>query len=1407
MSAKDFALAKAKETGQPYELTSARTESSDTWALPTGKWSVNRHGTTVRILRAGVWLPTDATLQFAPDGRVTPKASAVSVTFSGGGSGALLTGVRDGRTLSLTWPRALPKPTLAGNVATYANVLPDVDLQLKAEVEGFSQLLVVKTPAAAQHPDLATLKFKLDTVGLNVSTDATTGLINAVNPAGQSVFTASTPMMWDSTTTGGSSTSLLKSKTAAPSMLAATAGETPAPSDTFVAPSGAKDAQMPTTVTGGNLEIKPDQALLADPATKYPVYIDPQVAWGERQNWAWAYRSWKNNSYWNTKQDVRVGYESETNGLSRSFFQLDTSNLKGVQVSKSTFRIRETWSWSCTATPVELWSTGAISPKTTWNNQPGKGRYLDTVTAAKGRAECGAGNLEFKADDLVKEAAAKGWSSITLGLYASNEGDRYQWKRFDPKTITLETEYNNPPNTPSALGTSPSTSCTNGGAIGNTRVGLYATFSDRDAGNLNAEYQVFKAGQSTPVATQTLPANNGKVTTWSVPDASLTSGDYTWRVRTTDQDNATSPWSQSCKFSVDRNRPGKPPVISSTQFPDGRNGWPATTGKARTPGTFTFNANGVTDAKEIVYWTDSDPGVRTIAPGANASITPPGYGPRFVYAYTVDSAGNRSDTASYLYYASRSSLQDGPGDLNGDGNRDIWTVDSNGTLLTYAGQGNGKFSAATNGGMSFSGAQIASQGDWDGDGYNDLVALQQPSGMNTKKLWTYANNGQGTAVNNPVELTVACPVKDPTTGCDYGDDWNGDDHWYNAEQIIAPGDLNGDGVPDLLVKQGKQLWAYYASIFGTLDSNGQPVLVGNGDWDKFTVIAPGDLNGDNVPDLWLRDDANGDVFRSYGKKGPDGYVDPTTWGDTAGRVKIGSGVTAAGYPTVGSVGDITGDALTDLWARKSDNTVVGWAGKAPASDNASFAAPFTIDGITGGSRIPAGTTLASGQSLTSNAAKLTMQSDGNLVIASRAGQALWSSKTAGNAGATAMMRGDGNLVVYKADGASVLWESKTNAPEGYALLADSGDLMVFNARSQSLWSSGSSIRHDYTKDGRSDMADWYDFGDGSDGMHTFAPTSDGTFQTPKGAWAIAAGNYYAPNMKRVTGDFNGDGVGDAASVYGYSDGSTALYTWTGKGDGTFNDPFKSWSVSPGEWTFSRMTPYSGDFNGDGRDDVAVWYDAFDGDDTLWTFTSTVHGAFNQPVASWHGYDSWSQSRSKAVTGDFNGDGRDDLAALYGYSDGSQKIWTFGAGADAKFTPVSSWSSTTAPADWSRTSLHAGDFNGDGRDDLAAWYDHADGHDSVNVFPSSANGTFAASYEAWNVAAGHIHRPNMKVVTGDYNGDGRDDFGAFYGYDDGIVKAYTWTTKADGKLNDSVGGWSAPSGQWTRDRVQFLEQQN
>ncbi|MEH0582990.1 FG-GAP-like repeat-containing protein [Streptomyces sp. B21-106] len=1408
----EYALEQAAATGQPYELVSARTESTDTWAQPDGTWSVKRYGTPVRLLRDGAWMPTDPTLTVANDGRVVPKASTVDVAFSGGGAGPLLTGVKDGRTLSLTWPKALPAPTLSENVATYAEVLPGVDLQLKAEVEGFSQLLVVKTAEAAANPKLASLKYKLDTVGLDVSTDAETGSVSAVNPAGQTVFTSPSPLMWDSSSI--SSGTAPGAPAAFTAMTASGKTEGGAPADVFDPPPGAQDAQMPTTVSGDTLEIKPDQELLQGADTQYPVFIDPSWAWGEKQNWTRVYKHYPKTSFWNTKDPVRVGYEAETGGsdrISRSFVQLDTSDTKGAQIKSSVFRIRNIWSWSCQDRPVELYHTTGITKKTTWNNQPSKKSTLplDTVDDSKGWSkDCAAGNLEFDTTSVAREAASKRWSNITLGLYASNETDTFGWKKFDAKTAVLETKYNNPPKTPTGLGTNPRTDCKAGGLIGNTRVSLYAKFDDKDAGNLTAEFQVFKSGTTTPAASVSLPANKGKITTWAVPEANLPTGDWTWKVRAKDQDNAYSAWSATCKFTIDRTRPSKPPVITSADgiFPPGDGGWPAATGKARETGKFTFAPNGVTDVDHYVWWTDYEPDPSDAKPSIPASVKPPGYGPHFLYAYSVDKVGNRSDTATYLYYAGRSQLRDGPTDLNGDANSDIWSLDSNGTLLTYAGQGNGDFAAATNGGKFFSGASVDSRGDWGQDGYNDLVALQYDDVEKRKRLWTYPNNGSGVISDDYTELTVSCPVVNEELGCMGDETWTGDDHWHNAEQIIAAGDLNGDTAPDLLVKQGKFLWAYYGNRAAYSLDVREPVLVGGGDWDKFTVIAPGDLNGDKIADLWLRENATGDIWRSYGSKGANGYVDPTTWGNTAARVKIAVGYQAYAYPAIGSVGDVTGDGLADLWARKTDNTMIGWYGKVPGADSKSFSSAFVIDGITGGSRIPSGTTLTGGQSLTSRSAKLTMQDDGNLVITSNAGKALWSSKTAGNVGAKAVMRSDGNLVVYKADGTTVVWESKTNAPEGYALLQDRGDLVVFNVRSQSLWSSGSSIRHDYNADGRSDMADWYDYADGHDAIHTFATNSDGTFQAPKTAWTVAPDNYWADHMKRLTGDYNGDGIGDVAAVYGYDSGAVALFTWTGKGDGTFNAPFKSWNVTAGSWTFDRMTPYSGDFNGDGRDDVAVWYDYADKHDTIWTLTSTVKGGFNYPVIYWTSVNGWEQSRAKTVTGDFNSDGRDDFASFYGYADGSEKLWTFSSTADGKFVPASSWSSTTW-GDWARTTLHAGDFNGDGRDDAATWYDYVDGHDAIILFPSNANGTFTSMYEAWSTPAEVMWRNHMKIVSGDYNGDGRDEFGAFYGYDDGSVRMFTWTAKTDGKLNPPVGSWSAPTGNWSRDRAYFLEHQN
>ncbi|MEU1439351.1 FG-GAP-like repeat-containing protein [Streptomyces sp. NPDC005786] len=1435
LSEEDFALQQAAATGQPYEVVSRRNESSDTWAQPDGGFKVTEHGTPVRLWRNGGWIAADPTLEFEADGSVGTKATNVAVQFSGGGTAPLIQGAMNGRTLTLTWPNALPKPALHGNVATYAEVLPGVDLQLKAEVEGFSQVFIVKTSQAAQNPELSQLEFGINADGLTIEKDPETKSLTAKDPAGQIVFSSTAPMMWDSTPAKSEPNGASTLRGA----VAATAGttETTGGGSAFDPGLGAQDAVMPTELTSDALTITPDQNLLTGAETTYPVYIDPSWGYGDRQKWNWTrvYKAYPDQSFWNSKDPVRVGYEAQTGGsdrVSRSFFQIDVSHLKNTEVKSATFRVKNTWSWSCQAKNVYLYPTGAINSKTNWGNQPGKraASPLDTVNESKGwvppngsSSTCPAGNLEFNATSWVKSQASTGADTVTFGLYA-DETDTFGWKKFDPKTVVLETVYNTPPDLPSKLGTSPLTPCASGGTLGNVTVSLYATVKDEDKGNLTAEFELYtnKAGVATRVLTKAVPALNGRVATLTIPVSQTPGGDgvsYSWRVRAIDSDKSASEWKNApCAFKVDRQRPKQPPVIVSPKgadgkplFPVGDTEWPKLTGKARQKVVFTFLPV-ETDIKKIYWWTDTDPGAKEVSLVSgtySGLVSIPSYGPHMIYAYSVDGAGNRSDTATYLYYANKDQARDEPHDINGDRFKDIWSPDSNGTLIAYTGQGDRAFSTmnAASGDATFRDQQVSEVDDWHQDGYQDLLALvPNPNQNGDKDLQVYKNNGFG-LVNADDEGPMTLRVTKPSNN-----------HWAHADQVIGD-DFDGDTRPDVLIKTANELWFYRgarAATIGVGMGAVAPIGDAQSEWSKYTILSAGDINGDKLPDLLLRDDATGDLFRSYAKADPNdpAKVNFATWGRD--RVKIGSGLTKTLYPQLGVSGDLDGDGsgdgivdgdkIPDLWARKADNTMVGWRGEGTPNSLTGFGASYVIDGITGGIRLAPKTVIAAGHSVTSRASTLTMGFDGNLSITTKSGAKVWSS-TGGTANAVARVEDSGNLSVCDTDNICRRITSAANPGMGFAVLKDSGDLVVYNDKSQALWSSGTSVRHDYNRDGRSDIADWYDYGDGHDEIHVFAPTSTGEFTAPIHGWTTAAGNYWVENMKHTTGDFNGDGIGDIAAFYGYDDGRMSLRTWLGKGNGTFDVPFVSWSVPTGHWNFDAIDVQAGDFNGDGRDDIATWYNYGDGSDKLFTFTANIKGGFNYPFSSFYRADGWNVARMKFATGDYNGDGRDDIGAMYGYASGEVKLVTFIAKPEGGFNePIHGWSSTGWT--FSRASIHSGDFNGDGRDDIATWYDYGDGHDAVISFNlSSVTGEFGNRKEVWTGAAGRFWRENMKIVTGDYNGDGYDDIGAMYGYeDDGRVRMITWTAKSDGTgfFNEPLHSWEGAASSWTFDRVHMIE---
>ncbi|MFF7153981.1 LamG-like jellyroll fold domain-containing protein [Streptomyces sp. NPDC008139] len=690
----DAAVAEAAEAGQSVEITSLRTESNETYALPDGSLETDQHLRPVRARVGGEWKTIDNTLVRQPDGGVAPAVASVGMELSGGGSAPLVTLDRAGRKLSYTWPSALPAPTLDGDTATYKNVLPDVDLRVRADTDGFHELLVVNTAVAARNPALTQLTFGVVTDGLDVARTADGGLTATDTSTGGEVFAAPQPIMWDSGTQGtntpAAGTKSAKTTRTAKGAKAATA-EDGSPEDPAQGPTGTSQmapiaVAVDTSDASGSLTLTPDHALLTGADTSFPLYIDPQTYTPKAGDWTMVSRYWASSPQYrfNGDDDAGVGDCDWTycapRDVKRLFYSFPTSKFAGKTILDATFIAHETWSASCTAKPIELWRTSGFTKGTTWNSSADHWLdHIDTRTEAHGSSGCAASDVEFNATTGVKYAAAHNSGTTTFGLKA-NESDPYGWKRFTNKAY-LRVHYNQPPKQipMSHLSMSPGASCHSPST--SVRIRTLPTISasdvtDPDGDQVSVQFSVaWDAGDGKGLVTQWTSAKIGPKKSGSTFSTKLTAtlGGKTvpknktiaWQARAVDYDQGKyysySPWSSAgsatnCYWVYDTTVPAGP-VITSGDYPavdDNNPNDPTYDGVGR-DGDFTFRSAS-TDVVKYCYGVNADAvcdTAHTVATsgGAAKSVTfrPTRAGTNFLNVQAFDSAGNGSEPEVYEF--------------------------------------------------------------------------------------------------------------------------------------------------------------------------------------------------------------------------------------------------------------------------------------------------------------------------------------------------------------------------------------------------------------------------------------------------------------------------------------------------------------------------------------------------------------------------------------------------------------------------------------------------------------------------------------------------------------------------------------------------------------------------------------
>ncbi|MEU1183816.1 LamG-like jellyroll fold domain-containing protein [Streptomyces sp. NPDC005820] len=630
-------MAKARRTGRPVDIPALGSESREVHAEPGGTYSARMYARPVRARKGSGWVPIDPRLAARPDGTVAPVAAAVDLRLSGGGTGPLVRLRRDGTEFRLSWPRQLPAPVLDGASATYPEVLPGVDLMVHATGTGFSEVLVVKSAAAARQAALARARFGLATTGLTVRTDRS-GTTVAVDKHGKAMITFGAAWMWDSA--GGPDPRGRWGRAAVPRTREPAAGD--------------RRARMGLVVDRGALTIVPDRTMLLDRRVTFPLYLDPQWA-ADRQHWLMVEQDLPNYGWFDSSYDARVGRDPEdsTTDRFRSYFQMDTSFVADKLVKKAVISFAERWRYSCTPEPVHLWLTGALGPNATWADKPAPARLLGSFTTPTDSTNCDSyRNAEFDIKPLLTEAATNHWTQVTLALLSDESAGANGAKVFDNNPF-IDVVYNTVPAAPVLVSTAgvPGCSDTSPTYINKTRAELRVRLVDADPDQqTRATVEWREVGATAVNSLDTGYGTSGSELPMTV---TLVAGhSYEWRARAynpiTETDIDTGPYSAWCRVVVDTTKPTTVPTITRV--------CPGVCPEYEVdkPATFTFNAGADPDVATFSYTLapGSAPAVRVPSVGGSATvqITPESANKNTLTVFALDRAGNAGSTRQLTFY-------------------------------------------------------------------------------------------------------------------------------------------------------------------------------------------------------------------------------------------------------------------------------------------------------------------------------------------------------------------------------------------------------------------------------------------------------------------------------------------------------------------------------------------------------------------------------------------------------------------------------------------------------------------------------------------------------------------------------------------------------------------------------------